>query len=86
MNAVSINDIYQMLSNLDNDNKRWLADKLIRDINDSPSKAAKRQIEFPKIAKDFKISSEVEALTIGKLPEGFDFEKETDKMWEECAQ
>lgn len=43
-------------------------------------------IEFPKITKDFQVSSEVEAMTMGKLPEDFDFEKERNKMWEDFAK
>lgn len=32
------------------------------------------------------ISKEVQDMVIGELPEGFDAEKETDKMWEEFAK
>lgn len=48
--------------------------------------AASDGIEFPKIMKDFQVSPEVEAMVIGKLPEGFDFGKERDTMWEDFAK
>lgn len=39
--SLSLNDIYSMLATLTNDNKQWLADKLIQDVNES--KALKPQ-------------------------------------------
>ena len=42
-------------------------------------------LKFPHIPKDFKISKEVLNMTVGKLPDDFDYEKERDKMWKERA-
>jgi len=47
---------------------------------------SRKELEFPKIGKDFKVSQEVLDLVCGTLPEDFDFDKEIEMMWEEMAQ
>ena len=39
----------------------------------------------PHIPENYQVSEEVLSMSV-KLPDGFDVEKETDKMWEEWAQ
>lgn len=86
MNTLSINEIYMMLSNLDKDNKQWLADRLMADVNEGKLSHKEETLLYPKIPKDFEVSDSVRGMVMGHLPEGFDFEAETDKMWEELAK
>jgi len=41
-------------------------------------KQKKGEVVFPKIPKDYKPSAKVMAMTLGKLPEGVDLEKELE--------
>jgi hypothetical protein len=41
---------------------------------------------FPKIPKDYKPSAKVMAMTLGKLPEGADLEKELEERWQEWTR
>ena len=49
-------------------------------------KQSKRELVFPKIPKDYKPSARVMAMTLGKLPEGVDLEKELEERWQEWAK
>ena len=85
--SLSLNDIYAMLATLTNDNKQWLADKLIQDVqaaNVEPKK--QKTLKFPKIPKDFKVSQEVMDMVVGKLPDDFDYDKEINDMYMERAR
>ena len=44
------------------------------------------QMVYPRLEKDHVISPEVLGMTFPPLPEGFDPDVETDKMWEEMAR
>lgn len=81
--TVSLDSVWNLVQSLSRDNQKWLADKIYENISHKP---AKKELEFPHIPKNMKISPEVRELVIGKLPEDFDFEQETDKMWEEWAK
>ena len=86
MNTLSISEIYTMLSHLDRYNKQWLADRLMADVNEETLSHKEANVSYPKIPKDFEISDSVRGMVMGHLPEGFDFEAETDKMWEGLAK
>ena len=47
---------------------------------------SKDKLVFPHIPANRELSPEVRNMSMGKLPEGFDFERETEKMWEEWAK
>ncbi len=81
--TVSLDSVWNLVQSLSRDNQKWLADKIYENISHKP---AKKELVFPHIPKNMKISPEVRELVIGKLPEDFDFEQETDKMWEEWAK
>ena len=81
--TVSLDSVWNLVQSLSRDNQKWLADKIYENIS---HKQAKKELVFPHIPKNMKISPEVRELVIGKLPEDFDFEQETDKMWEEWAK
>lgn len=80
---LSLNEIYSMLSSLSYEKRKWLADKLITDLSAEQKKPA--PIVYPRIPKDRPISSEVKDMVIGTLPEGFDVNREWEKMWEDRA-
>lgn len=82
--SLSLDDVYQMLAGLSLDNKRWLAERLTVDIANEGAKA--HNLEYPHIPHGRPISPKVLAMVAGRLPEGFDVEKETDNMWEEFAR
>lgn len=86
MNTLSISEIYTMLSHLDRYNKQWLADRLMADVNEDALPHKKEELVYPRISKDFEISDSVKGMVMGHLPEGVDFDAETDKMWEELAK
>ena len=86
MNTLSISEIYTMLSRLDRYNKQWLADRLMADVNEEALPHKKEELVYPRIPKDFEISDSVRGMVMGHLPEGIDFDAETDKMWEELAK
>lgn len=80
---VYLNNILATLNNLSKSNKKWIADRLYEQINEEKKT---KKLVFPKIPADFSISKATQDNVIGALPEGIDFEKETDKMWEELAK
>lgn len=53
---------------------------------DITSESKHKEISYPLISKDRKVSNKVMNMAIGPLPEGLDWDKETDKMWEELAR
>lgn len=61
---------------------KWLGNKLIETANEKEHK----ELEFPSIPKDWKVSQKVMDMSIGSLPNGIDWDKETDKMWEDFAK
>ncbi len=69
-------------------NQRWLAERLLEssEKEENVEEMSRKELEFPKIGKDFKVSQEVLDLVCGTLPEDFDFDKEIEMMWEEMAQ
>lgn len=67
------------------DDRHWLADKLL-ETSEKKTKKSGKKLVFPHIGEDFKPSPEILAMSCGPLPEGFDVEKELDKMWEEWAK
>ena len=64
--------------------QRWLADRLLAASEEN--KESSSSLTFPRLPKNFKPSSEVLAFSCGPLPEGFDVDKEIEKMWEDLAQ
>ncbi|MBP5677228.1 MAG: hypothetical protein J6W88_01880 [Bacteroidales bacterium] len=64
--------------------QRWLADRLLAASEEK--QVQKHDVTLPRLPKDFMPSAEVLALSCGPLPEGFDVDKELEKMWEELAQ
>jgi hypothetical protein len=88
MNTVSLNNLWNYLQSLSltASNQRWLASHLIEAAESSEDRSKKKEIVFPKIPKDYKPSAKVMAMTCGRLPKGFNVEKELDEMWEERAQ
>ena len=87
MNAVSMNNLWSYLQglSLSANNQRWLANHLIEAADRVENKSQKATLAFPKIPQNYKPSAKVLAMTCGKLPEGFDVEKELDEMWEKRA-
>lgn len=45
----------------------------------------KERLDYPKIDVNFRVSQAVTNGSIGPLPQGIDFEKETEKMWEKLC-
>lgn len=89
MNTISLNNLWSYLQGLSltASNQRWLASHLIEAAEaTSHRNVLKKELEFPKIPKDYKPSAKVMAMTCGPLPKDFDLDKEFDKMWEERAQ
>lgn len=88
MNTVSLNNLWSYLQGLSltASNQRWLASHLIEAAESMESKSKKKEIEFPKIPKDYKPSPRVMAMTLGPLPEGVDLEKELENRWEEWVK
>jgi hypothetical protein len=83
--TISLNTMFNMLQPLSPSNKKWLADRLYEDIK-RQKKIVSKELVFPHLPADFKVSAETHEGTIGHLPKGVDFEKETEKMWEEWAK
>ena len=84
MNAtVSLESIWNLIQSLSPDNQKWLADKVYEEIG---QKKAHKELVFPHIPTNRELSPEVRNMSMGKLPEDFDFERETEKMWEEWAK
>ena len=88
MNTISLNHLWSYLQGLSltASNQRWLASHLMEAAESVEKKQRKEELVFPKIPKDYKPSAKVMAMTLGKLPEGVDLEKELDKMWEDRAR
>jgi hypothetical protein len=84
MNAISLNHLWSYLQGLSltANNQRWLGERLI-EAADNVEKKHKAELVFPKIPKDYKPSAEVMSMTLGKLPEGVDLEKELENRWQE---
>lgn len=82
--TVSLDSVWNMIQSLSIENQKWLADKVYEEIENKQRK--NKKLVFPHIPADMQISSEVKAMSIGKLPENFDFEHETEKMWEEWTK
>ena len=87
MNAISLNHLWSYLQGLSltANNQRWLGERLI-EAADNVEKKHKAELVFPKIPKDYKPSAEVMAMTLGKLPEGVDLEKELENRWQEWTK
>lgn len=87
MNAISLNHLWSYLQGLSltASNQRWLGERLI-EAADNVEKKHKAELVFPKIPKDYKPSAEVMAMTLGKLPEGVDLEKELENRWQEWTK
>ena len=87
MNAISLNHLWSCLQGLSltANNQRWLGERLI-EAADNVEKKHKAELVFPKIPKDYKPSAEVMAMTLGKLPEGVDLEKELENRWQEWTK
>ena len=90
MNTNSMNNMWNYLQGLSltASNQRWLAERLLEssEKEENVEEMSRKELEFPKIGKDFKVSQEVLDLVCGTLPEDFDFDKEIEMMWEEMAQ
>lgn len=82
--TVSLDSLWNLIRSLSTDNQKWLADKVYKEIAHKQQKG--KGLVFPHRPAGKKISPEVKAMVIGKLPEGFDFERETERMWEEWAK
>ena len=81
--TVSLDSVWNLVQSLSSDNQKWLADKIYENIRHKPEK---KELVFPHIPKNKKISPEVLDLVADRLPIEIDIEKETDKMWEEWAK
>ena len=46
----------------------------------------KEELVFPKIPKGYKPSAKVMAMSLGRLPEGVDLDKELEERWKERAR
>ena len=90
MNTLSLSNLWNYLQGLSltASNQRWLAEKLLESSEKQKVDeiALKKKLVFPKIGKDFMVSQEVLDMVCGALPEDFDFDKETEMMWEALAQ
>lgn len=86
MSILTVNDIYTMLSHLDADDKKWLAYRLLDDVSKETAVEKSARLVYPKLPKDFEVSDPVKKLVVAPVPEDFDFNAETDKMWEELAK
>ena len=78
---IPMDSILALLNGLSNERKKWLADKLYEDI-----KLSKKNRDYPKIPKDYRVSPETLAMTAGPLPKGVDLDKLMDDMWEDFAK
>ena len=87
MNAISLNHLWSYLQGLSltANNQRWLGERFI-EAADNVEKKHKAELVFPKIPKDYKPSAEVMSMTLGKLPEGVDLEKELENRWQEWTK
>ena len=88
MNAISLNNLWSYLQGLSltASNQRWLASHLMEAANSMEKKHNKAEPVFPKIPKDYKPSAKVMAMSLGRLPEGVDLDKELEERWKEWAR
>lgn len=88
MNAVSLNHLWSYLQGLSltASNQRWLASHLMEAADNVEKKHNKAELVFPKIPKDYKPSAKVMAMSLGRLPEGVDLDKELEERWKEWAR
>lgn len=84
--TLTLNDIFLMLSTLSDSDQLWLSDKLRSNVKKETNAEKLAKLKFPHIPKNRKISAETMSMVIGPMPEGFDFDKATDEMWEEFAK
>ena len=82
--TISLDSVWNLIQSLSIDNQKWLADKVYAEIAHKQQKG--KELVFPHRPAGKEVSPEVKAMSIGKLPEDFDFERETEKMWEEWAK
>lgn len=88
MNTASLNNLWSYLQGLSltASNQRWLAAHLIEAADNAENIRQSKELEFPKLPKDYKISEKVAAMTLGTLPKDVDLEKELEERWEEWAR
>ena len=88
MNTVSLNHLWSYLQGLSltASNQRWLASHLMEAADNVEKKHNKAELVFPKIPKDYKPSAKVMAMSLGRLPEGVDLDKELEERWQEWAR
>lgn len=77
-------EIYNSLNYIANDESKLR--KVLEAIKHIIHSRDDDKIVFPKIDQNFQISEKVRKGVIGALPKDVDFDKETDKMWEDLAQ
>ena len=84
MNAtVSMESILNLLQSFSDDNKKWLADKLYEQIGHGKKE---KELVFPHIPKDYKLSRETLRMVEDRLPVEIDVETEEKRMWEDWAK
>lgn len=88
MNAISLNNLWSYLQGLSltASNQRWLASHLMEAADSAEKKHRNAEIVFPKIPKDYKPSAKVMAMSLGRLPEEVDLDKELEERWKEWAR
>ena len=88
MNAISLNNLWSYIQGLSltASNQRWLASHLMEAAESVEKKQKKGELVFPKIPKDYNPSAKVMAMTLGKLPEDVDLEKELEERWKEWTK
>ena len=67
---------------LSSEDRHWLADKLL----EKKEKKETKELVFPHIEDDFKLSPKLQEMVLGPVPDGFDIDKELEQMWEERAK
>lgn len=82
--TVSLDSIWNLIQSLSLDSQKWIADKLHEKIEQEKKDVP--HIAFPHRPANKEISPETRAMSMGPLPKGFDFERETEKMWEEWTR
>ena len=88
MNAISLNNLWSYLQGLPltASNQRWLASLLMEAAERTETRSRKKELVFPKIPKDYKPSAKVMAMSLGKLPEGVDLDRELEERWQEWTR
>ena len=77
-------EIYHNLNYIANDEGKLR--KVLEAIKNIIHSKDDGKITFPKIDHNFQISEKVKKSVIGALPKDVDFDKETEKMWEDLAK